>query len=84
MDDLHLKVTRAFNLELPPGANGDSPYTYMVSVLPSGLDFDDQTRFISGTPDTPGNDQMSPTRSPTLTGTRSRLISKSPFIRCLL
>ena len=54
MDDLHLKVTRAFNLELPAGANGDSPYTYMVSALPSGLDFDDQTRFISGTPDTPG------------------------------
>ena len=54
MDDLHLKVTRAFNLELPAGANGDSPYTYTVSALPSGLDFDDQTRFISGTPDTPG------------------------------
>ena len=54
VDDLHLKVTRAFNLELPAGANGDSPYTYTVSVLPSGLDFDDQTRFISGTPDTPG------------------------------
>ena len=54
VDDLHLKVTKAFNLELPAGANGDSPYTYMVSALPSGLDFDDQTRFISGTPDTPG------------------------------
>ena len=54
VDDLHLKVARAFNLELPPGANGDPPYTYTVSVLPSGLDFDDQTRFISGTPDTPG------------------------------
>ena len=54
VDDLHLKVTRAFNLELPAGANGDSPYTYTVSALPSGLDFDDQTRFISGTPDTPG------------------------------
>ena len=54
VDDLHLKVTRAFSLELPAGANGDPPYTYTVSVLPSGLDFDDQTRFISGTPDTPG------------------------------
>ena len=54
VDDLHLKVTRAFNLELPAGANGDPPYVYTVSVLPSGLDFDDQTRFISGTPDTPG------------------------------
>ena len=54
VDDLHMKVTKAFNLELPAGANGDSPYTYMVSALPSGLDFDDQTRFISGTPDTPG------------------------------
>jgi uncharacterized protein YgiM (DUF1202 family) len=39
---------------LPAGANGDPPYTYTVPVLPSGLDFDDQTRFISGTPDTPG------------------------------
>ena len=54
VDDLHLKVTRAFNLELPAGANGDSPYTYTVSALPSGLVFDDKTRFISGTPDTPG------------------------------
>ena len=54
VDDLHMKVTRAFNLELPAGANGDPPYVYTVSVLPSGLDFDDQTRFISGTPDTPG------------------------------
>ena len=54
VDDLHLKVARAFNLELPEGANGDSPYTYTVSVLPSGLVFDDKTRYISGTPDTPG------------------------------
>ena len=54
VDDLHLKVTRAFNLELPAGANGDPPYTYTVSVPPSGLAFDDKTRFISGTPDTPG------------------------------
>ena len=28
VDDLHLKVARAFNLELPAGANGDPPYTY--------------------------------------------------------
>ena len=54
VDDLHLKVSRAFNFELPAAANGDPPYTYTVSVLPSGLDFDDQTRLISGTPDTPG------------------------------
>ena len=54
VDDLHMKVTRAFSLELPEGANGDPPYTYTVSVMPSGLDFDDQTRYISGTPDTPG------------------------------
>ena len=54
VDDLHLKVTRAVSVELPAGANGDPPYTYTVSVLPSGLDFNDGTRFISGTPDTPG------------------------------
>ena len=54
VDDLHMKVTRAVSVELPVGANGDPPYTYTVPVLPSGLDFDDQTRFISGTPDTPG------------------------------
>ena len=54
VDDLHMKVTRAVSVELPAGANGDPPYTYTVSVRPSGLDFDDQTRFISGTPDTPG------------------------------
>ena len=54
VDDLHMKVTRADSVELPAGANGDPPYTYTVSVMPSGLDFDDQTRFISGTPDTPG------------------------------
>ena len=54
VDDLHMKVTRAVSVELPAGANGDPPYTYTVSVMPSGLDFDDQTRFISGTPATPG------------------------------
>ena len=54
VDDLNLKVSRAFSLELPAGANGDPPYIYTVLVLPSGLDFDDQTRIISGTPDTPG------------------------------
>ena len=54
VDDLHLKVARAVSVELPAGANGDPPYTYTVSVLPSGLDFNDGTRFISGTPDTPG------------------------------
>ena len=54
VDDLHMKVTRAVSVELPAGANGDPPYTYTVSVPPSGLAFDDKTRFISGTPDTPG------------------------------
>ena len=54
VDDLHLKVSRAFSVTLPVGANGDPPYTYTVPVLPSGLHFDDQTRILSGTPDTPG------------------------------
>ena len=54
VDDLHMKVTRAVSVELPAGANGDPPYTYTVSVPPSGLVFDDKTRLISGTPDTPG------------------------------
>ena len=54
VEDLHLKVSRAFSEALPEGSNGDGPYTYTVTSLPSGLDFDDKTRIVSGTPDTPG------------------------------
>ena len=35
---------------LPVATDGNSPYTYSVSGLPTGLTFDDSTRQISGTP----------------------------------
>ena len=54
VDDLHLKVARAFSVTLPVGVNGDPPYTYAVTALPSGLNFDEGTRVLDGTPDTAG------------------------------
>ena len=54
VDDLHLKVARAFSVTLPAGVNGDPPYTYAVTALPSGLNFDEGTRVLDGTPDTAG------------------------------
>ena len=54
VDDLHLKVARAFSETLPVGVNGDPPYTYAVTALPSGLNFDEGTRVLDGTPDTAG------------------------------
>ncbi len=55
VSDMHLKVTRSLLAELPAGENGDPPYTYTITTLPSGLHFNRNTRFIAGTPDTAGS-----------------------------
>jgi hypothetical protein len=54
VDDLNAKLTKQFSVELPAGQNGDPPYRYSVSDLPSGLQFDGNSRLIEGTPDTAG------------------------------
>ena len=53
--DMHLKVGKHLRAELPAGANGDPPYTYAITTLPSGLNFDRATRILSGGPDSAGS-----------------------------
>ncbi len=52
--DLHLKVGGSVLAELPAGVDGDPPYTYSISALPSGLVFNANTRRLSGRPDAAG------------------------------
>ena len=53
--DMHLKVGSSLRAELPAGVNGDPPYTYAITTLPSGLNFDRATRILSGGPDSAGS-----------------------------
>ena len=53
--DMHLKVGSSLRAELPAGTNGNSPYTYTISALPSGLEFARSTRILSGRPDSAGS-----------------------------
>ena len=39
---------------LPAASGGSSPYTYAVSALPSGLNFNTATRLVNGTPSVTG------------------------------
>ena len=55
IDDMHLKVGSSLRAELPAGVNGDPPYTYAITTLPSGLNFDRATRILSGGPDSAGS-----------------------------
>ncbi|MCY3900775.1 MAG: putative Ig domain-containing protein [Caldilineaceae bacterium] len=55
ISDMHLKVGSLLRAELPAGSNGDPPYTYTISTLPSGLNFDPVTRILSGRPDSTGS-----------------------------
>ena len=45
-------VNTAVDITLPVGTGGDSPLTYAISNLPSGLSFNARTRKITGTPTT--------------------------------
>ena len=58
IDDMHLKIGSLLRAELPTGSNGDPPYTYTISTLPSGLNFDPVTRILSGRPDTAGSTEV--------------------------
>ena len=55
IDDMHLKIGSLLRAELPAGSNGDPPYRYATSTLPSGLNFDPVTRILSGRPDSAGS-----------------------------
>ena len=55
IDDMHLKIGSLLRAELPAGSNGDPPYRYAISTLPSGLNFDPVTRILSGRPDSTGS-----------------------------
>ena len=58
IDDMHLKIESLLRAELPAGTNGDPPYTYTISTLPSGLNFDRVTRILSGRPDSAGSTEV--------------------------
>ena len=58
IDDMHLKIRSLLRAELPEGSNGDPPYTYTISTLPSGLNFDPVTRILSGRPDSAGSNEV--------------------------
>ena len=55
INDMHLKVGRSLWAEMPAGANGDPPYTYAITTLPSGLNFNRTTRILSGRPNSAGS-----------------------------
>ncbi len=55
INDMHLKVGSSLWAQLPAGANGDPPYTYAITTLPSGLNFNRSTRILSGRPDSAGS-----------------------------
>ena len=55
INDMHLKVGSSLWAQMPAGANGDPPYTYEITTLPSGLNFNRTTRILSGRPDSAGS-----------------------------
>ena len=55
INDMHLKVGSSLWAQLPAGTNGDPPYTYEITTLPSGLNFNRTTRILSGRPDSAGS-----------------------------
>ena len=59
------------NLTLPSATGGTVPYTYTLSSIPAGLQFDTATRVLSGTPTTAG------TTTATYTATDAANVSAS-------
>ncbi len=55
VSDRTYDVGDTVNLLLPAATGGNSPLTYSVSNLPSGLSFNSSTRRITGSPTTPGS-----------------------------
>ena len=47
-------VDSPVNLTLPTATGGTPPYTYTLSPIPDGLNFDETTQALTGTPTTPG------------------------------
>ena len=52
--DQTFTVSTYASVPLPVAIGGTPPYTYTVSALPPGLQFDSVNRFLSGTPTTTG------------------------------
>jgi len=52
--DQTFMVDTSVNLTLPTATGGTPPYTYALSPIPAGLDFNAATQSLSGTPTTPG------------------------------
>ena len=59
-------------LQLPVATGGTPPYTYMLSPIPDGLNFNTQTQVLIGTPTTPGTTNATYTATDT-TGTSADL-----------
>ena len=53
IDDFDARVDSPFSKVLPEATGGDLPITYTATNLPDGLNFDRNSRRISGTPSTP-------------------------------
>ena len=52
VDDQTFEVGTPVNVTLPSATGGTSPYTYILSPIPAGLQFDTATQVLSGTPTT--------------------------------
>ena len=52
--DQMFTVGTSINLTLPTATGGTAPYTYTLSPIPAGLQFDTATQLLSGTPTTEG------------------------------
>jgi len=75
----------AVDVQLPPATGGVSPYAYSLSDdLPDGLTFDDRTRRITGTPTTPGSNDVTYTATdsdgPASTASRTFAFTISPAL----
>ena len=56
--DQTFTVGTAISLTLPSATGGTAPYTYTLSAIPIGLQFDAATQLLSGTPTTPGTTNL--------------------------
>ena len=52
VDDQTFEVGTPVNITLPSATGGTAPYTYTLSPIPAGLQFDATTQLLSGTPTT--------------------------------
>ncbi|MDE0397754.1 MAG: DUF5050 domain-containing protein [Candidatus Poribacteria bacterium] len=58
-------------LQLPVATGGTPPYTYTLSPIPDGLDFNTATQLLTGTPTTPGTTNATYTATDTTSASES-------------